>query len=331
MTQLFVDPQLEDVFVEHDFKHAAASPEAAQAVVDDYANERLILLRGLDFDADLDFLRSVSFQQKWRWKKLILSRFNGVPADARRKDPEIAEFAQDVFQGDWGRLDYFLKQSVKIHDRIRDAMDRLFAAYRFEAKHVVWRFTETRVENLHFDVDKNCDGLELIRLYVNLDDIPRMWYTAGTFSATARDWYQKLDLGRFRGRPADELLEMLDRGAFGDWHVRGRDRSPRHLVLFEPGDVWLVDGRRVSHQVMYGRRVVSTLYVAAPDGVPDPSRTFARCVDDLHRRAEAGTLQPRPVVLPPDPAGPASTETLNLRASWESQPQHIHQGRLLRF
>ena len=335
MTQIFINPEIEDYFVEYDFRGARNDDnQVRQSIVEDFSNEKIILLRNLRLDADLPFLRSVTFYQKWKWKKLALSSFEAVPAEQRKDNPQIVEFVQEIFTGDWGRFSYFLEQATLINSQIRTAVHNIFANYQFSQRHIIWRFTETRVENLHFDIDRNCDNFELVRLYFNLDDIPRIWYTAETFTTTAREWYDKLNLSRFRGEPYDKLLKELTTKVFGDWHMRGKDKVPRHLVLFEPGDVWLSDGRLVSHQVIYGRRVVSTLFVADLSDVPDPNKTFAQKIATLHERRSCFGQTP-------DTANAGETSTkaqaaqpkqpLNLSTSWEDLPEHARKDTIVRL
>jgi hypothetical protein len=336
MTQVFVNPELDDYFVEYDFRDTASGTGARvrQSIVDDYADEKVILLRKLQFDADLTFLRNVTFYQKWKWKKLPLSNFEAMPPKKRRRHPEVGEFVQDVFAGDWGRFDYFLEQATRVNDQLREALGTIFVNYRFTQRNIIWRFTETRVENMHFDIDRNCDNLELIRAYVNLDEIPRIWYTSGAFSVTANEWYGKLDLVRFRGESPANLLNELNMKVFGDWNVRGRDKVPRHLILFEPGDVWLSDGRLVSHQVIYGRRVVSTLFVAELNGVPDRTKTFAQKVADLHKAQEELRNNPEAMLT----ANRARTsgrapnvQAVDLPSSWEKVAEQIGRDTIVRL
>jgi hypothetical protein len=334
MTQVFINPDVEDYFVEYDFREAAAGAghRRQQSIVEDYNQEKIILLRNLKFDTDLAFLRSVTFYQKWKWKKLALSRFELIPSRQRRDVAEIAEFVRDVFAGDWDRCNYFIDQAKLVNDQIRLALGAIFTKYKFLHRHIIWRFTETRVENLHFDIDRNCDDFELIRLYINLDDIPRIWYTSGTFTNLAQEWYDKLDLSRFRGQPNDKLLKHLTTKLFGDWHMRGRDEAPRHLVLFEPGDVWLTDGRLVSHQVIYGRKVVSTLFIANLDGVPEPKKTFAQKVADLHERGltrnfeTVGTIDRTRKHVSEQHQKP-----LDLAVSWENLPEQVRKDTIVRL
>src|SRR5918994_6545805 len=125
MTQVFINPNVEDYFVEYDFREAADG-ELQRSIVEDYNEEKVILLRNLKFDSDLAFLRSVTFYQKWKWKKLALSRFELIPSRQRRDVAEIAEFVQDVFAGDWGRCDYFLDQAKAVNDQLRAALGAIF-------------------------------------------------------------------------------------------------------------------------------------------------------------------------------------------------------------
>jgi hypothetical protein len=332
MTQIFINPEIEDYFVEHDFREARTDNQVRQSVVEDFSNEKIILLRNLKLDADFAFLRGVTFYQKWKWKKLALSSFEAVPAEQRKDIPQIVDFVQEIFTGDWGRFTYFLEQATLINSQIRAAVHNIFANYQFSQRHIIWRFTETRVENLHFDIDRNCDNFELIRLYFNLDDIPRIWYTSATFTTTARQWYDKLDLSRFRSQPYDKLLKELTTKVFGDWHMRGKDKVPRHLVLFEPGDVWLSDGRLVSHQVIYGRRVVSTLFIANLDGVPEPKKTFAQKVADLHETGPTDNFQAVGTIdRTRKHVSEQHKKPLYLAESWENLPEQVRKDTIVRL
>jgi hypothetical protein len=332
MTQIFINPEIEDYFVEHDFREARTDNQVRQSVVEDFSNEKIILLRNLKLDADFAFLRGVTFYQKWKWKKLALSSFEAVPAEQRKDIPQIVDFVQEIFTGDWGRFTYFLEQATLINSQIRAAVHNIFANYQFSQRHIIWRFTETRVENLHFDIDRNCDNFELIRLYFNLDDIPRIWYTSATFTTTARQWYDKLDLSRFRSQPYDKLLKELTTKVFGDWHMRGKDKVPRHLVLFEPGDVWLSDGRLVSHQVIYGRRVVSTLFIANLDGVPEPKKTFAQKVADLHETGPTDNFQAVGTIdRTRKHVSEQHKKPLDLAESWENLPEQVRKDTIVRL
>src|SRR5882672_7366478 len=121
MTQLFVHPEIDDYFVEYDFREVKADRRIQQKIVEAYYSEKVILLRQVKFDADLKFLRGVGFYQKWKWKKLALSNFESIPPEQHREVPEITEFVREVFEGDWARFKYFLEQAKLVNDQIRSA------------------------------------------------------------------------------------------------------------------------------------------------------------------------------------------------------------------
>ena len=100
MTQLFLHPKIQDYFVERDFQAVATDETIRNQIIEDYSGEKLILLRNLKFDLDWDFLRSVSFYQKWKWKKLALSSFEAIPPGKWSEVPEMSEFVADVFAGE---------------------------------------------------------------------------------------------------------------------------------------------------------------------------------------------------------------------------------------
>src|SRR5439155_20459839 len=151
-------------------------------------------------------------------------------------------------------------------------------------------------------------------------------------TATAQQHYQALNLARFRDQPTDALLLELSKKVLGGWTNRGRESAPKHLVLFEPGDVWLSDGRAVSHQVVYGRRVVSSLFIASRDGVPDVTKTFAHRLAELHAREGAPPAEPRTAHSPAERARPLQGKQItDLRASWEELSEQQRQNTIVRL
>ena len=105
MTHVYIHPEVDDYFVDHDFREACNGLN--DRIIKDYNDGKIILLRNLKFDADVAFLRSVAFRQKWKWKKLALSAFEPIPAECHKEHPEITDFVKDVFAGDWGALVIF--------------------------------------------------------------------------------------------------------------------------------------------------------------------------------------------------------------------------------
>ena len=261
MTQIYPHPQIEDHFVEYDFVEVQKSPpdgsfaDLRRRLMEDYVGEKCILLRNIAIDYDRDFIRGVDFPQTWSFKKFA-SRVVETPADVG-DDPAKQELARDIFGGDNGAYRKFEEEVRRVNGGMRAAIDEVLRHHKVTKRDIVWRHTETRVENLHFDIDKDAGQFEPVRFYYNMDDVPRIWHTTHGLSTLLAHYYDELHLETLADAPLERLLHVLSVRLFGNWQSRGREQFPRHMALFEPGDLWIVDGRTVPHQVIYGRRVAA--------------------------------------------------------------------------
>jgi len=250
-----------------------------------------------------------------------------------------------LFGGDVGRYAYFEQQVNAVNAQLRGVLDEILSHHDIAAKDIVWRHTETRVENLHFDEDRNSDAIESVRAYLNMDEVPRIWHTTHTLSLLMAHYYSELDLKRYENEPLERLLHVLSVRLFGNWHSRGREQFPHHMVLFEPGDLWITDGRTVPHQVIYGRRVISTFYRLAIDHLPDWHPSLSNRVRQLHRSLQAGpdnrpydngepAYDMRGLAYPFGEAGPKpprGVKPIDLRADWATIYEESIQQTLVRL
>jgi hypothetical protein len=329
MTQLYLDQRVEDHFVEYDVSAVLATPaaEGAQAlrrrVMEDYVGEKVILLRNCRIDYDQAFINTLRFPQTWSYKK-----FNTAVVEDEeplRSSHAKQAICREVFGGDKGKYRKLESELRSVNAGIRRITDSLLAGYVITSKDIVWRHTETRLENLHVDLDKDSESIESVRLYFNMDDIPRIWHTTHSLSRLVRHYYRVLDLAALADQPLERFLQTLSLRLFGSWRSRGRERFPHHVAMFEPGDVWLSDGRTVPHQVIYGRRTVSTFYRLDRGRLPAWHPSLAQRVsawhdeprntDDLaESAADAGFPEP---FGPGGPPLPPSTRKVSLRDDWE--------------
>jgi hypothetical protein len=112
------------------------------------------------------------------------------------------------------------------------------------------------------------------------------------------------------------------------------------MVLFEPGDVWICDGRTVPHQVVYGRRVVSSFYRLDSARLPAWHPSLARTVKRVHDARAAGLPAPAPAhsmrgyAYPfafGGPKPPPGTRRFDLKSEWDKLYQENRQPRLVRL
>jgi hypothetical protein len=71
---------------------------------------------------------------------------------------------------------------------------------------------------------------------------------------------------------------------FGGFETAGREGKPKHIAFFEPNEIWLVDSRKVSHQIFYGRRAASTEFAIDVSSMEDPLQHYYAVVDRFRAR-----------------------------------------------
>jgi len=344
MTQLYLHPGIVDYFVEYDFNAVQASPKTGgpedlrRRLMEDYVTEKIILLRNVKIEYDRDFIRNVKFPADWVYKKFSsnsIERSRPIWIDRTKQN-----ICKDLFQGNMGLYSKFRQELIAVNSLIRQVLDEILSAYNVIGRDIVWRHTETRVENLHFDKDKGSDSFESVRLYFNMDDAPRIWNTSHPLSQILTGFYDELELASAVDLPLERLLQLLSVRLFGNWSSRGREQFPHHVVLFEPNDIWICDGRTVPHQVIYGRRVISSFYKLDVDSLPAWHPSLGGRVREVHQTREDGRRQPwsaeslRGYVYPfgaKGPEPPPGVAGKSLKESWAEIYQESIQDRIVRL
>lgn len=328
---IFLDPRLPDIFREHAWDQLRSRPAGPQSPFQDFLHERLGVVHGYDLGAlDLPFLGNISFPQTWEFKKLQVA---GLVADPGLLDIQRRRAAtmvlQEGFGGDQGAFRHFVAQ-VRILERICNDLLEAILPVRPTVVNLLTRFSETRMENLHYDLDAGADDHEAFRLYINLDRAPRIWATSYPMSELLHQGGQRLAAGLTDDLPAETILKRVSTRAFGGWNQRATERvAPRHLVYVDPGDIFFVDGRCVSHQVLSGHRVF-TVYARIPHGDPAVTPTFGGKIRAALARARTVPIGKETAIVnyyEPDQITPAP----HVRDDWQRVFGETRSGRVRRF
>ena len=344
MTQLYLHPAIEDYFVEYDMGSVRRSPadggpqDLRRRLMEDYVAEKCILLRGASIDYDRAFVGSMKFPPTWFFKKFP-SHALERPKPLER-DPVKQDLCRQLFGGDSGLFRKFEAEVRAFNAGVRGLLGELLRHHKVTAGDIIWRHTETRVENLHFDIDDGAADFESVRFYLNMDDAPRIWHTSHPLSRLLDAGYNELGLQAFEGQPLERLLQVLSQRLFGNWASRGREQFPRHMVLFEPGDIWICDGRTVPHQVIYGRRVASSFYRLDKAALPPWHPSLADKVATVHGARRSGAAPTggldaiRGYAWPfaeGGPKAPPGVPRRDLKADWDKLYEESIQPKLVRF
>ena len=268
MPVIFKHPRLTDYFVRV-VDARADSPETTPSIIKPYEAGRIISFPELRFDIDFDYWASLPTEAYRGLKKLSSSPSARDPAKDPVLDRRLADARIPV------DIERRLKREIRgIYEQVLPIYEALFSGYRFVRRQVVWRLNTIRNENLHIDTYATEFEEHFARLFINLDNQPRIWMT----SFTTEELFQRFGAGLTREQletmNAGQVRAALNSIVFGGRSNVWWDRQPRHMIYFDPGDVWAVDSRQVSHQIFYGRRAVSIDFFVDKASMRKPKRHY---------------------------------------------------------
>ena len=268
MSVIYKHPGLTDYFAKISVR-ASTPREQVPSIVKLYESGRVIHFPRLDLEIDHDFWAGLPTDQIARLKKLSSSPTPGDP----RHDPLLDRRLEEANVP--GGLKRKLRREItRLYERVLPVYEALFSGYRFTRRQVVWRLNTIRNENLHVDTYVTEYTDHFARLFINLDDQPRIWMTSWTLEELYARFGDRLPREMLLNSGPGEIHRALNDVAFGGRSNIWWDEEPRHVCYFDPGDVWAVDSRQVSHQIFYGRRAVSIDFFVEPESMAKPKRHY---------------------------------------------------------
>lgn len=284
MARLFVSPEIENNFVVHQYNESARrSAEVNSAILADYEAGKVICLQGWSLIYDRDFFASVSLTNNRPAKKL---KSWVDPAGAIESKPLRKALIQSGAQE--AQADKFIVQAEGLALQIAPVIDTIFAKLQLRERRFTWRMLETLHEDLHVDSYGEDKDDHLVRAFINLDVVPRIWHTSHSVESLFAQYGDRLTDAEITDGTPNSLIRLLGERVFGGVATAGFDREPRHTAFFDPGDIWLVDSRKVSHQIMYGRRALTVDYVAEAHSMASPAHYYQRAVRDYREARMSG-------------------------------------------
>lgn len=250
-------------------------------VVDAYEDGRVVLFESFKPDVDLRWIRSLDFPPtdhhgaKKAKPKAVL-----VPLE---KSTYVKHVLSHFFPGDLKSARRYQEEYRRLTAQVRQFVRYTFPGYKVtDDTGNTWRFTPTENEDLHYDSYGYTESEDhAVRLFLNLDDRPRVW----NVSHRAQDFIadRGIDL---KLKALSQLHPNLFNGALNA-KVLPQAQLPCHRVEFAPGALWLVNSQVVAHQVVYGRKMAAHTYNVDPASMRDPRLAFPRVVRDALARLPA--------------------------------------------
>jgi hypothetical protein len=284
MARVFRHPEVEDYF--HSLDYLRPAEQVALRAGELYESGQMFVLENAEIDCDRSFLSAINLSNEAIFKKLksisLVDRYINAP-----RSPAFDEIIRQHFNGDVGRFSYFTEQITTVNAQVAAMVKRLFPSYVVIRPSITWRMTETFNENLHVDVyDKDLPDHH-IRMFVNLDIVPRIWHTSHTLETMLTRHLDLLDDVFLRSNTAGRICHALNFALFKGFRGERCDNIPKHIAFFDPGEIWVVDSRKVSHQIFYGRKALSTEYSVEASSMLDKSKHYYNIVE-RYREARLG-------------------------------------------
>ncbi|MCC6920799.1 MAG: hypothetical protein IT548_16495 [Alphaproteobacteria bacterium] len=285
MATIIKHPGVEDYFVERTLDEITAAPNG---LIPDYEANRLILLKNYRVDVDFDAFAQMSQNTAGADKNLRktlkkLSANHIMAATPESKDPIHRAIIDVLCKKDPALFQRVQTGMLSAHKEVMRLFKSCFPQYEYFRVIPSVRLTQTLFENLHWDNHQIDDDFQQVRIFVNLDHRPRIWNVSHNFVSYAREVYKDHHLEQFAGRDPNEMNDYICGKILGGTSGACTDTLPRHVVAFDPGEVWFGESRMISHQIYYGERAMVYMFFVKPEGMLDRGRRFNAQVESLHK------------------------------------------------
>lgn len=268
MTVIFKHPELTDYFAKTNLRLGMPLAETP-SIVRPYEGGRVLTFPQLDLDIDHDFWASLPTDRITKLKKLSSS-----PGETDFRNDPLLDRRLAEANAPSALKRRLKKEIVRLYERVLPVYQAMFSGYRFTRRQVVWRLNTIHNENMHVDTYVTDYTDHFARLFINLDDQPRIWSTSWTLEEMYERFGDQLSVEMLAGSTAGEVHSAINAAAFGGRSTIWWDSQPRHIIYFAPGAVWAVDSRQVSHQIFYGRRAVSIDFFVERSSMVKPKRHY---------------------------------------------------------
>ena len=278
MATIHLHPNVANFIVHMDWRDAQGDvPGFSDELVRHYEAGDLIILKNAPFKIDFELLNQVTVPEGKRFQKLS-DKFIVYP---KLYKPEIARFMLENFAGRPLLYARFRHEVQRVSDDIRTFLRTVFRTYRILKTGVSWRFTETGPESLHVDYFNPKQDFDYLRLFINIDERPRVWTVSHQLDELIRRNFDKAKLAEIVDAPLHQVSLRMTTQVLKLLSFLPPEETDRHVIEFAQGDVWLCETRLNSHQIFSGRRMIATDFYVDPSTMLDPGRRVNTRIADL--------------------------------------------------
>ena len=273
-------PNVADFFVHMDWRDSRAIlTDFKTELLRNYEAGKIILLKNSPLSINYGLLNNLHLPKGRRFQKLSYKTLT-YP---KMYKADIAKLMLTKF-GRTPVLYFKLRREIlRITKEVRCFVHDVFKPYRIWKESVSWRFTPTGPELLHVDWFRPTDDVHYIRMFINIDEQPRVWTVSHQLEDLIVRNYVIAELAELSGSPSNSVIDRINRRVLNSSSYEPAAETDRHVVEFMQGDDWLCETRINSHQIFSGRRLVATDFYVDPSSMLDPEQRVearvARCME----------------------------------------------------
>ena len=145
--------------------------DQVRSYVPEYESGKVVYFPDLRLNIDFDFWAGVPSDQFPSMKKLVCR------VDSEQQ-AELIERSLKKANGPPEMNEPLRKNMRTLFQQVIPFYYRIFQGYRFSEKRATWRLNTTLNENMHIDTYKEEYPNHLARMFINLDNQPRIWMTS---------------------------------------------------------------------------------------------------------------------------------------------------------
>ena len=221
-----------------------------------YENRGVICVPFMPIEFDLEFFQALTFPPAWK----KIGTCNGIEKPIFDRAGKSIEVAKDhplfALYSDIGYASYIQSQIASFNAQLRTGIRQLFPHYHsLQEANITWRLCETLEEGMHMDVFGNgmpvpqqFRSLHRVKTFINIDAQPRRW-------RTSFDMPRVLKSGR--GKLPDALPNDINVVSSVIDKLGVLQKLPYHEIGYPTMSALFVNAEVVSHEVVYGRRMVA--------------------------------------------------------------------------
>jgi len=236
-----------------------------------YEEGKVIVFEKAPFKYNVSLLHEVEFPVGRNFQKIVTDDIL-EPITKKYASKDEPHSLSHVFR-DTVAAGEFQNEVSGVNDQLRKFAKLLFPKYEFIAdENLLWRFNPTYPQGIHIDAySKKYNEVQTVRLFMNMDYIPRIWNSSHSLDVLLEKYYDIYGKDIDRSLP-NEFNREFSRRIFG--MVPSKDNMPKHMALFAPGTLWMVNSLIIPHEIFFGRRMVSASFFAKNESMLDPSKSF---------------------------------------------------------